>query len=104
MQDPILDPDTVTCPYTSHKKLCKDKRIHCPKWVKIGFTNPQTGKKTDEWQCADTWMPILMIEMSQRMDGVQKATESLRNEMVRESMDRALRINSGDIIGITDGR
>ena len=85
MQDPIQDPDKVTCPYTAHKKLCKEKRAHCPKWIKLTMKNPQTGAMIDEWQCADTWMPILMIEMSQRIDGVQAATESFRNEMVRRA-------------------
>ena len=102
MQDPIQNPDEVTCPYTGHKKLCKEKRAHCPKWIKLAFTHPQTGEKIDEWQCADTWLPILMIEMSQRIDGVQSATESFRNEMVRQN-DELLRLNGGNRVRLIDG-
>jgi len=82
MEDPIQNPDEVTCPYTAHKKLCKDKRAHCPKWIYMPRVDRRTGEKIDEWMCADTWVPILLAEVIHNLDGVQKATESFRNEMV----------------------
>ena len=85
MQDPIKSPDELTCPYTGHKKLCKKHRDHCGKWMKMTRTDPRTGTAVDEWLCNDTWNTILMTEIIQRLDGVQGATESFRNEMVNRN-------------------
>jgi hypothetical protein len=46
-------------------------------------TNPNTGKEVDEWGCAITWLPLLLIENSQQQRHTGAAVESFRNEMVR---------------------
>lgn len=45
--------------------------------------NPQTGEEVDEWNCAVTWLPMLMIENSQQQRQTGAAVESFRNEMVK---------------------
>lgn len=54
--------------------------------------NPNTGKEVDEWSCAMTWIPILLIENSQQQRSTGAAVESFRNEMVKanESSQQAL--------------
>ncbi len=76
------DPD-VTCPYTGHKDLCKQHYTNCPKWIQVMGKNPNTGEDMNQWACADTWMPILMIENSQMQRETGAAVESFRNEVVK---------------------
>ena len=42
--------------------------------------NPQTGESVDEWGCAVTWLPILLIENSQKQRETGAAVETFRNE------------------------
>ena len=102
------DPDKLTCPYTGHKKLCKKLRDNCPKWVKLVGTNPQTGVPVDEWACADTWEPILLVEISQKLNQQGASLDSFRNEMVRQG-HMALRLTAlngkpkpKELIDVTD--
>jgi hypothetical protein len=72
------NPDSITCPYTEHRKLCRKLRNNCPKWVKLH--NEQV--KLDEWGCADTFQPILQVEQSLRIERLQKEINVLRNTIV----------------------
>jgi hypothetical protein len=45
--------------------------------------HPQTGLDVQEWGCSIAWLPLLLVENSSKMGGVQAATESFRNEMVK---------------------
>ena len=45
--------------------------------------HPQTGLDVQEWGCSIAWLPLLLVENSAKMTGVQAATESFRNEMVK---------------------
>jgi hypothetical protein len=50
--------------------------------MKISGTNPNTGDPTEEWGCAMSWLPVLMIENAQQSRQTGAAVESFRNEMV----------------------
>lgn len=58
------------------------KGLACSWFTQIRGTNPNTGKEVDEWGCAVTWLPMLMIENSQQQRQTGAAVESFRNEMV----------------------
>lgn len=73
----------ITCPYTAHKDLCSKHFANCPKWINIVGVDPQTGESVNQWDCADTWIPKLMIENSQMQRQTGAAVESFRNEMVK---------------------
>jgi hypothetical protein len=45
--------------------------------------HPQTGLDVQEWGCSIAWLPLLLVENSAKTAGVQAATESFRNEMVK---------------------
>ena len=57
--------------------------IKCSWFTQVRGTNPNTGKEVDEWNCAITWLPVLLIENSQQQRQTGAAIESFRNEMVK---------------------
>jgi len=59
-------------------KDCID--LQCSWFTQIRGNNPQTGEPVDEWGCAVTWLPMLMIENSQQQRQTGAAVESFRNE------------------------
>jgi hypothetical protein len=61
------------------------KGLQCSWFTQVRGTNPNTGKEVDEWGCAVTWLPMLMIENSQQQRQTGAAVESFRNEMVTAS-------------------
>ena len=73
-----LKPGTF-CPLI--KGECKG--LQCNWFTQVRGTNPNTGKDVDEWGCAVTWLPVLLIENSQQQRHTGAAVESFRNEMVR---------------------
>ena len=58
-------------------------QFKCSWFTQVRGTNPNTGKEVDEWGCAVTWMPVLLIENSQQQRQTGAAVESFRNEMVK---------------------
>jgi hypothetical protein len=57
--------------------------IKCSWYTQIRGMNPNTGEEIDEWGCAITWMPMLLIENSQQQRSTSAAVESFRNETVK---------------------
>lgn len=57
--------------------------LQCSWFMLVRGKNPQTGEEVDEWNCAVTWLPMLMIENSQQQRQTGAAVESFRNEMVK---------------------
>ena len=54
--------------------------LECSWFTQIRGVHPQTGEEIDEWGCAVTWMPVLLIENSQKQRETGAAVESFRNE------------------------
>lgn len=69
------------------KKDCKG--LECVWFTQMRGTNPNTGKEVDEWGCAISWLPVLLVENSQQQRHTGAAIESFRNEMVRANEDTA---------------
>lgn len=59
------------------------KGLQCSWFTQVRGVNPNTGEPVDEWGCAVTWLPMLMIENSQQQRQTGAAVESFRNEMVQ---------------------
>lgn len=70
----------TNCPLNSFEP-CKE--LECAWFTQIRGHNPNTGVEVDEWGCAMSWLPILMIENSQQQRSTGAAVESFRNEMVK---------------------
>lgn len=74
-----------TCPLGSKCEEVKDGKImRCAWYTKVMGKDPQSDKDIENWGCAMSWMPILMIEMSQTNRGQTSALESFRNETVEK--------------------
>lgn len=63
--------------------------LDCNWFTQVRGTNPNTGKEVDEWSCAITWLPMLLIENSQQQRQTGSAVESFRNEMVKSNQQTA---------------
>jgi hypothetical protein len=59
--------------------------LQCNWFTQLRGVNPNTGKEIDEWGCAVTWLPMLLVENSQQQRQTGSAVESFRNEMVRSN-------------------
>ena len=62
------------------KKDCIQTK--CAWFTQVRGTHPQTGQEVDEWGCAISWMPVLLIENSQQQRQTGAAVEDFRNRMV----------------------
>ena len=63
--------------------------LECSWFTKVIGHNPQTGKEVEEWACAVAWLPMLLVENSQKTRESGAAVESFRNEIVKR-MDLSL--------------
>lgn len=66
-------------------KIVNEKQVlvRCPWYTQVkGHTN--VGAETIDWGCAIAWMPALLINASNESRKGTIATESFRNEMVKE--------------------
>lgn len=73
--------DAKLCP--AFKSPCIQHK--CVKYIQVRGNHPQTGAEIDQWDCADVWIPILLINTAKEVRQGAAATESFRNEMVKES-------------------
>tara|TARA_R100000655_G_scaffold102108_1_gene147743 strand:- start:1247 stop:1492 length:246 start_codon:yes stop_codon:yes gene_type:complete len=69
------------CPLIQRK--CKKHK--CKFFIQIVGKNPNTGENINQFDCAVSWLPILLIEGSQQTRQTGSAIESFRNEMVKIS-------------------
>ena len=81
------------------KKDCIQTK--CSWFTQVRGTHPQTGQEVDEWGCAISWMPVLLIENSQQQRQTGAAVESFRNEMVKanEQSVRVLQASAHLMLG-----
>ena len=54
--------------------------LECSWFTEVRGRHPQTGEQIDEWGCAVTWMPVLLIDNTQQQRQTGAAVESFRNE------------------------
>lgn len=59
------------------------RQLDCAWFMKVRGNNPNTGEEIDDYGCSMAWLPVLMIENSQRQHQTGAAVESFRNEMVK---------------------
>lgn len=63
------------------KKDCVE--LKCAWFTRIQGYDMNTGNQVDEYQCAVTLMPMLLVENSGQQRQTSAAVESFRNEMVK---------------------
>lgn len=62
----------------------KQVLYRCPWYVQVRGLDANTGQETDHWACAIAWMPTLAINTANEARKGVAATESFRNEVVKE--------------------
>jgi hypothetical protein len=67
------------CPFI--KKSCVG--LQCVFYMKVAGYEVNSGKTVEDWGCAVTWLPVLLIENSGQQRQTGAAVESFRNEMVK---------------------
>ena len=60
-------------------------KLECAWFIKIRGTDPNSGQDIDEWNCAVAWLPMLSINTANESRKTCAATESFRNEMVKQN-------------------
>lgn len=63
------------------KKDCV--QMQCAWFTKVNGVDMNTGKEVEDWQCAVSWLPMLLVENSGQQRRTNAAVESFRNEMVK---------------------
>lgn len=53
----------------------------CPWWTQLRGKHPVTNSDIDEWACAITFLPILLIENSKETRQAAAGIDMLRNEV-----------------------
>lgn len=85
-----MEVKTAECPLGAK---CEEPKIddngkpfiaRCPWYIMVRGTDINTGKEIDDWGCAIAWMPTLMINTANESRKGVAATESFRNEMVKQ--------------------
>lgn len=61
------------------------KELECGWFIQVRGVNPNTGEEVDEYGCAVSWLPIMLIDNTQKQRETGAAVESFRNEMVRSN-------------------
>lgn len=71
---------TIICPLGSKCEEAIEGAVHrCAWYIQLQGRDPQSGKEVDEWRCAMSWLPILLIENAREVKSVAAAAESSRN-------------------------
>lgn len=67
--------------------IIKDEcmQLKCAWFTKVEGYNINTGKQIEEWNCAMTFIPMLLVENSGMERQTGAAVESFRNEMVKSN-------------------
>ena len=73
------------------QKKCKEHK--CKFYIQIHGKNANTGQDISEFDCAVSWLPVLLVESSQQTRQAGSAIESFRNEMVRINENALLQNN-----------
>jgi Zn-finger protein len=60
-------------------------QFKCAWFTKVEGYDINTGKQVEEWNCAMTFIPMLLIENSGMSRQTGAAVESFRNEMVKSN-------------------
>ncbi len=72
-----IDPGTF-CPLLKEECI----QFKCVFWTHLRGKDPQSGEEIDEYNCAVSWLPMLLIENAKEVRQGAAATESFRNVML----------------------
>jgi hypothetical protein len=59
--------------------------LTCAWYTRVQGYDVNTGNQVDSYECAISWLPMLLIENSGQQRSTGAAVESFRNEMVKSN-------------------
>jgi hypothetical protein len=59
--------------------------LTCAWYTRVQGVDNNTGNQVDNYECAISWLPMLLIENSGQQRSTGAAVESFRNEMVKSN-------------------
>jgi hypothetical protein len=59
--------------------------LTCAWYTRVQGIDNNTGNQVDNYECAISWLPMLLIENSGQQRSTGAAVESFRNEMVKSN-------------------
>lgn len=59
--------------------------LTCAWYTRVQGVDTNTGNQVDNYECAISWLPMLLIENSGQQRQTGAAVESFRNEMVKSN-------------------
>jgi hypothetical protein len=59
--------------------------LTCAWYTRVQGIDNNTGNQVDNYECAVSWLPMLLIENSGQQRSTGAAVESFRNEMVKSN-------------------
>jgi hypothetical protein len=92
-QTPHAD-EGLICPL--HKVDVSTVCHKCPWWTRVIGKNPQSEEMIDDWRCAITLLPMLLIENAQMSRQTGAAVESFRNDVVQVATVNRRLIDAGN--------
>jgi hypothetical protein len=60
-------------------------QLQCSWFTQVRGTHPQTGEPVDEWGCAVTWLPILLMENTKEQVGTAECLADFRDRAIKEN-------------------
>lgn len=66
------------------EKTGKPYIARCPWYIKVRGVDMNTGQEVDDWGCSIAYLPMLLINTANESRKGVAATESFRNEMVKQ--------------------
>jgi len=78
-----LPDEKIMCHRTGFEKSCFDMvtRCKCQLWVKVSGQHPQSEKPIDHYACADSWMPLLTLEVANMVRQNTASTDKVATEI-----------------------
>lgn len=72
-----------SCPLGHTCEEIRDGKISRCRWYTLVMgVNPQTNEEINRWDCAISWLPIMLVEINRGGRSQAAAIESFRNEVV----------------------
>lgn len=66
----------------------------CAWFIRLAGTDPTTGEQKDEYGCAMSWMPVLLVENARASRSTAAAVESFRNGVLQANYDTSRLLGS----------
>lgn len=74
----------IVCPLRGKCEDIKENVLYrCAWFTKLVGKDPQSEKDIEEWGCAISWLPIMLVEVAQTNRGTSESVVSLRDETIK---------------------